>query len=166
MKITALEEYGLRCLLQIVAGKEKGASISEISEREGLSIQYVSKILSILKKKGLVAANRGVKGGYYLTQEPQTLKLSEVLRMLGGVMFDKDFCGEHTGKETVCVHDQNCAVRSIWSVVYSYVYSILDQLTLADLLTDEGICREHMIKTIFERKKEKALERTLKVIND
>jgi len=49
MNVTALEEYGLRCAVQL-ASLPEGTTLSapEIAEREGLSIEYVSKFMLLL----------------------------------------------------------------------------------------------------------------------
>jgi len=62
MRITAVEEYGLRCLLALARqGQGKQLSIPEIAEMEGLSVPYVSKLLAILRRAGLVTAERDVR---------------------------------------------------------------------------------------------------------
>ena len=51
MKITALEEYGLRCMLLLAdSGSRMPLTITEISAKEGLSIPYTGKLLMILKQ--------------------------------------------------------------------------------------------------------------------
>src|SRR5258708_22096529 len=54
MKITAQEEYGLRCILQL-ASVPAGEPLAggEIARREGLSYPYVEKLLWTLKRAGL-----------------------------------------------------------------------------------------------------------------
>lgn len=157
MKITALEEYGLRCLMQLAFVYDKGFSISEISRKEGLSMQYVSKITSILRKAGLVESTRGLKGGYRLVRDPGEIKISQVSEALGGMIFDKAFCPGHSGKEVVCVHNQNCSIRSVWSMVHEYIHAILEDVTLKDLLVSETSARERVLRVILD--KEKSLER-------
>ncbi len=166
MKITALEEYGLRCLIQIARPLGSGISISEISRREGLSIQYVSKITSILRKSGLIESTRGLKGGYKLVKKPSHLSLAEISHAIGGIMFDADFCGAHAGKKRVCVHKQNCAVRSLWSVIYQYMTTILENLTLEDLLSSEGDAKEKLLQVILNREKQLEREKTLRITGE
>ena len=50
MKLSSQEEYGLRCLLQ-VARLERDAPvpIADVASREGLSTDYVAKLLRILR---------------------------------------------------------------------------------------------------------------------
>ena len=49
MKLTAQEEYGLRCLLRVAeAGEGESLTIPEIGRAEALSIAYVAKLMRIL----------------------------------------------------------------------------------------------------------------------
>ncbi len=69
MKITALEEYGLRCMIALAQNwPEKSMTMPEISAKEGLSIPYVGKLLMLLKRAGLVKALRGRNGGFTLAE--------------------------------------------------------------------------------------------------
>ena len=64
MKLSANEEYGLRCLVRIgYAGfAGQGLTIPEISQAEGVSTAYAAKILRVLRKGGFVKAARGKEG--------------------------------------------------------------------------------------------------------
>ena len=68
MKLTPIEEYGLRCLMQLArhSGEAQPTNIRQISEAEGLSTAYVGKLMFLLQKAHLVQATRGVQGGYVL----------------------------------------------------------------------------------------------------
>ena len=69
MKLSAQEEYGLRCLLYMArSGETKSHSIPEISRAEGLSVPNVAKLMRILRLGGLVASVRGQAGGYTLSR--------------------------------------------------------------------------------------------------
>ncbi|MBI2608930.1 MAG: Rrf2 family transcriptional regulator [Deltaproteobacteria bacterium] len=153
MKITALEEYGLRCLLQIARVWDEGISIREISEKEGLSQEYVSKITSLLKKSKLIEAKRGVHGGYSLRKDPSSISLAEVSKALGSSMFNSEFCLDHTGLANVCVHNANCSVKSVWSVIYKYMSSVMNEVTLDQLLQDERGMKKQMEEIIQEQAK-------------
>ena len=67
MKVSALEEYGIRCMVLLARQEGGSLTLPEISEAEGLSISYAGKLLNILKKAGLVKSVRGRLGGYALT---------------------------------------------------------------------------------------------------
>ena len=79
MKVTAQEEYGLRCILQLARHHGGEPLLSRtIAEREGISIDYVRKLLMCLRRGELVESVRGLRGGYVLTQSPAIDRLLEV----------------------------------------------------------------------------------------
>jgi len=60
MKISALEEYGLRCMMQLArCAPGKSITIGEIAGREGLSVANVRKLMMILREARLVQSVRG-----------------------------------------------------------------------------------------------------------
>lgn len=138
MKFSAVEEYGLRCLIQIAKNeKDNGLTIPELSELEGLSEANVAKILRILRIGGLVEAERGQTGGYRLTKPPEQITLREALQILGGKLFESEFCSTYTGVSTICTNSTDCSVRSVWRNVQRVIDEVLGRLTLKDLLAPE-----------------------------
>ena len=138
MKITAQEEYGLRCLLQLARFPQgQVVSVKEIAAKEGLSSAYVEKLLRVLARAGLVHSVRGVKGGYMLNRPGSAITLGEVVRALGTVQTTDHICHQFTGNVATCVHFSNCGIRSVWSGLTTYIQSFMDQTTLSSLLENE-----------------------------
>jgi Rrf2 family iron-sulfur cluster assembly transcriptional regulator len=138
MKLTAQEEYGLRCLLRIAKeGETVSLTIPEISEKEGISIFYVAKLLRILRRGGFVRSARGQSGGYQLARPAHQVIVGEALAALGGHLYDPAFCNEHSGSESICTNSVDCSVRSLWRAVQTVVDRLLSKTTLQDLLADE-----------------------------
>ena len=92
MKLTANEEYGLRCLVRIgYAGEGGSLTIPEISQAEGVSPAYAAKILRVLRKGGFVKAARGKDGGYTLARPAEAIVIGDVMDVLGGRIFESRF---------------------------------------------------------------------------
>ena len=145
MKITAQEEYGLRCLLQLAkAPQGQVVSVKEIAAKEGLSGANVEKLLRILAKSGLVHSVRGLKGGYVLNRPAASITLGEVVRGLGTVETTNHICSVFTGNKDACVHFSDCGIRSVWSGLTTYIQRFLDQTTLATVLDKEYTVSEHL----------------------
>ena len=141
MRISATEEYGLRCLLVLArAGKDQQLSISDIAEAEGISVPYASKLLSTLRKAGLVKAERGRKGGFSIPRQPAEVNMLEVMVALGGPLIDPDHCSKRTGQLETCVHGTKCSVHDILGGLAGYVESFLKQTSLQDLV--DGVVHE------------------------
>lgn len=139
MKISAPEEYGLRCLLRLSRAGEAGSlTMTEIAEAEGLSIANVRKLMMILREAGLVQSARGRTGGYALSARPAEITVGRVFESLSGRFFDDSFCEKHSGELTVCANSNTCAVRSLWNVLDGLLWGVLNRTTLADLTGQEG----------------------------
>ena len=138
MKITAQEEYGLRLLIRIAACKEQdGMSIPQLSEAEGLTPHYVAKLTRILRMSGFINSTPGNKGGYVLAMPAKEIVINNVLKALGGALFDKEFCGTHSGALKLCTNSVDCSSRSLWQMVQYTIDQLLDNVTLQDLINPE-----------------------------
>jgi Rrf2 family protein len=142
MKITAQEEYGLRCLLQLAnAADDASLTSAEVAHAEGLSAPYVAKLLAVLRQAGIVESERGRAGGYRLAEPAEQVGLGRVLRALGEPLFEEpSYCLQHSGSEAegACVHRGACTLRALWMTLENWMKAVLDQLTLADLMQTES----------------------------
>jgi len=136
MKLSANEEYGLRCLVRLGYAPH-GLTIPEISQAEGVSTAYAAKILRALRKGGFVKAERGKEGGYTLARKPEEIAIGDVMDVIGGRLFESKFCDNHTGQFAICTRSVDCSVRSLWRAVQVAVDQVLSQATLRDLLQNE-----------------------------
>ncbi len=143
MKISAQEEYGLRCLLRIGSTElPEGLTIPDISRLEGLSPANVAKLLRILRLGGLIESARGRSGGYRLAKPPDQIVIGEVLAVLGGRIYNPAFCDSHTGMNSVCNRIIDCSMRSLWRAVQTAVDIVLGRITLKDMLGNEKVVTE------------------------
>lgn len=155
MKISAQEEYGLRCLLQLArAGEGQSLTIPEIAHHEKLSAPYVAKLLAVLRQGGLIESVRGRSGGYRLAEDPAEIHLGAVLLILGEPLFDDPgYCLKHRGTEAesdICVHHGGCTLRALWTTLEQWMRNALDQITIADLLQNEGSITELLRSRLAE----------------
>ncbi len=138
MKFSTQEEYGLRCLLRISkSDSPNGLTIPEIAELEHLSTSHVAKLLRLLRIGGFVESARGQMGGYKLARDPEKIVVGNVLAVLGGRLFESDFCSEHSGGANICTHSIDCSVRSLWRTIQALIDGVLSKTTLKDLMGNE-----------------------------
>lgn len=157
MKITAQEEYGLRCLLRLSQAENHTLTLPEIAAAEGLSVAYVAKLLGVLRQAGLLESVRGRSGGYSLARPPEEIGLGSLLLVLGEPLFEEgNYCQKHAGiaEDGVCVHKGACSLKALWATLENWMRGTLDQITLADLLQNEDgiveLLRSRLAKTVFE----------------
>ena len=144
MKITALQEYGVRCIYQLaLQSNDHPQTTSSIAKKEGLSRDYVEKILFQLRKSDIVHSVRGIHGGYVLSRASKDISLGEIVQALSEkpVRSDhvkEDLCKQFPGKDKQCVHLGGCVIRSVWTLVITQMYEILNQFPLSFLLGSEA----------------------------
>ena len=159
MKITAQEEYGLRILIRIArCRQEEGLSIPQLSEAEGLSSHYVAKLTRILRMQGFINSTPGYKGGYVLAMQAGRININQVLKSLGGSLFNSKYCGTHAGSLKFCTNSVDCSARSLWQMVQLTVDQLLDNVTLQDLVSSEkesGKMLEQIVDSFAEEKFER-----------
>ena len=139
MKISAQEEYGLRCLLQLAHAAKRGESLTlaQIAEREGISVANAGKLLWILNKAGLVQSLRGTKGGYHLARPASDIRLSDVIKVLDDDVV-ASHCKSHAGVLDVCIHTGDCGIRPVIVGLHEIVQKALSEITLAQLIGTEA----------------------------
>ena len=137
MKISAQEEYGLRCLVQL-ANLHDGESLTlpQIAEREGISTANAGKLMWLLIKEGFVHSNRGTKGGYFLSRPATEIHLNEIIKVLDEEVLSSH-CESFTGVMEKCVHTGDCGIRPVIVGLHEIVENALSRITLAQLVGDE-----------------------------
>ncbi|HTF27330.1 MAG TPA: Rrf2 family transcriptional regulator [Flavitalea sp.] len=139
MKITAQEEYGLRVLIRIAGNRNKeGMSIPQLSEAEGLSSHYVAKLARQLRIAGFINSTPGLKGGYVLARPADEIIINDVLKALGGKLFNDDFCKSHSGNLRLCNNSVDCSARSLWQMIQYTMDKLLNEITLHHLVNPES----------------------------
>jgi Rrf2 family iron-sulfur cluster assembly transcriptional regulator len=144
MKFSTQEEYGLRILLRIARDADlparaggKGLTIPEISAAEDMTTHNTAKILRILRIGGFLTSLRGQIGGYTLSRPAGEILLKDILDVLGGRLYDTAFCEHHKGTVDICTHTIDCSIRSLWQQLQESVDTVLEKITLKDMLATE-----------------------------
>ncbi|MCI0348166.1 MAG: Rrf2 family transcriptional regulator [Acidobacteriales bacterium] len=157
MKISAQEEYGLRCLLRLAQAEHHALTLPEVAAAEGLSVPYVAKLMAVLRDAGLIDSARGRSGGYRLVKAPEEIGLGSLLLVLGEPLFDDPtYCDRHAGatSDGICVHSGGCSLKALWQTLEQWMRGTLNQITLADLLQSEGriteLLRSRLASFVFE----------------
>ncbi len=85
MRLSTKGRYAVMAMTDLALnaqGNEKGGrpiSLSEISERQQISLSYLEQLFARLRKAGLVKSARGPGGGYTLARASSALFVSEIV---------------------------------------------------------------------------------------
>jgi Rrf2 family protein len=82
--LTASVEYAVHSLLWLALADGEPRSGPDLATFQGISPSFVAKILMKLKKAGIVRSVEGLRGGYQLARDPDTLSILEIVDAVEG----------------------------------------------------------------------------------
>jgi Rrf2 family cysteine metabolism transcriptional repressor len=128
-------DYALLILSYLYQNKS-GGTARAIAEQFDLSKPFVANILKELCQKEFVTSHRGVKGGYALARDANTVSLAELLEAVEEG-FRLAVCN-HTTKAVAeaadaCSHAGACTVKGPMAEVHQRLVGVLRGVTLVEL---------------------------------
>ena len=133
MKLSTRGRYGIHTMYDLALNADSGPqSIKAIAERQGIPEAYLEQLVAVLKRAELVTSTRGAQGGYVLARAPEAITVGDVLRALEGGLNLVDCLDE----EDVCGKACACPSRIVWKKLRDGMNSIVDGITLQDMVED------------------------------
>ncbi|MGI6006104.1 MAG: RrF2 family transcriptional regulator [Ruminococcus sp.] len=132
MKISTKGRYAIRLMLDIAVNYTgEPVRVKDIAKRQEISEKYLEQIVSILNKAGFVRSIRGPMGGYMLQRSPAEYTVGMILRLTEGSLAPVECVGDPGMK---CSRAEGCAARLLWAKIGAAVSSVVDEVTLEDLM--------------------------------
>ena len=149
MKLSTKGRYGVKAMVDLAInyGKEP-ISIKAISQRQNVSEYYLEQLFSPLRKSGLIKSIRGAQGGYVLNRDPKDIKISEIMYVLEGPIEISD-CVDGSS----CNNIDCCATRLLWEKIKHSIDSVMESVTLQDIVDDYYDIKDKNLKSIEITKK-------------
>lgn len=85
ISITSKSPYAVLALAEL--GRSEGSGpvpIGELARRREVPVQFLEQLFAVLRRAGILASQRGVKGGYRFARDPATVTVLEVVELLDG----------------------------------------------------------------------------------
>jgi Rrf2 family cysteine metabolism transcriptional repressor len=114
-----------------------------IAEKQDIPEHYLERLMSSLRKSGLVKSVRGARGGYILAKKPCDISVGDVLRVLEGPIGIVDCVSEKDAAK--CTKAQDCITRIVWEKIRDNILGIVDSITLQDMCKE---AEKHGTKSI------------------
>lgn len=103
--------------------------VEDIAAALGVPRNYLSKILHVLARAGVLASMRGPNGGFRLTRDPGVVFLADVIAPFDDLTATSA-C--FMGRER-CSDATPCAAHSRWKSIHAAVRDFLNDTTVDDL---------------------------------
>lgn len=138
MKLSTKGRYGVTAMCDLAMNCHKGPiSLKSIAQRQGISENYLEKLMNQLRIAGLVKSSRGVQGGYVLAKSDTDITVGDIIRVLEGPIAPVDCLLSDQENNEYCDKADSCVTRNIWLRVATSIAGVLDGITLADLAKED-----------------------------
>ncbi|NNJ72303.1 MAG: Rrf2 family transcriptional regulator, partial [Enterobacterales bacterium] len=137
MKLTTKGRYAVTAMLDLALHSVTNPiTLSDISDRQSLSLSYLEQLFARLKKSKLVASTRGPGGGYQLAKAPEDINVAEVIMAVDETI-DATGCG---GKQD-CQKGSMCLAHHLWLDLSDSIFNYLNNISLAEVISRQEIRR-------------------------
>ena len=136
MKLNNKARYAVMALAYLAKNNVKEpTNLTEISLRQGISIDYLEQLFLKLRKNNLVQSVRGPLGGYVLSKPPGEIKLLNIISAVDEkiitVRCRKEKKKGCNGKSIKCItHD-------LWNDLEIHINKFFEENTLNDIIFKE-----------------------------
>ncbi|MHB8492402.1 MAG: RrF2 family transcriptional regulator [Solirubrobacteraceae bacterium] len=85
ISITSKSPYAVLALAELARiGGDVPVPIGELARRRDVPVQFLEQLFATLRRAGVLASQRGVKGGYRFARAPSSVTVLEVVELLDG----------------------------------------------------------------------------------
>ena len=134
MRISAKADYAVRATIEL-ASEEVVTPVKgeRIADAQKIPLRFLENILGELRHAGLVQSQRGAEGGYWLSREPDTITLAEIIRAVEGPLATTR--GERP--EDLEYRGASEPLQTVWIALRANIRDVLESVTLADIVAGE-----------------------------
>jgi len=91
ISVTSKSRYAVVAMAELARSGSLPVPIKELAERREIPEQFLEQLFSTLRRAGLLASHRGMRGGYTLAREPTEISVLEVVQALDGRVGEEAF---------------------------------------------------------------------------
>ena len=136
VKLTTKGRYAMIALADLAhSGPESLVNLTELSNRQNLSINYLEQLFVKLRRAGLVKSVRGPGGGYKLAKSPESIRITEILEAV-----DETVNALYTGagaSGAVSGSKAQSMTNRLWESLSAHVYVFLHQIRLSEVVQND-----------------------------
>lgn len=135
MRLTTKGRYAVTAMLDLALHSGQGpTSLSDIAQRQGISLSYLEQLFSKLRKRALVSSVRGPGGGYNLARDGAKISIAEVIAAV-----DESVDATRCSGGYDCHGNGPCLTHDLWEDLSRCIYDYLSEISLQDLVNGKRL---------------------------
>ncbi len=130
MKISTTAHYGLIAAGYLAEQADEGWVAAEtISDKYGISVAYLLKIMKQMVKANVLRSKRGPRGGYTLARPAKEITLLEIIEAVDGPISTRSEMAELTKKAPFSIE-----MEKVCEMAFQKAVSILSRAKLSQMV--------------------------------
>jgi len=130
MRLTTKGRYAVTAVLDLALNcDDKPVNLSDISERQAISLSYLEQLFSKLRKDGIVRSIRGPGGGYLLNRPQEDISVAHIINAVN----ESIRLSRCDGKAN-CHDGKQCLTHNLWVDLSTRINDFLDNINIGDLI--------------------------------
>ncbi len=136
MKLGTKGRYAVMAMVDlanstVMKSKNGPVTLSNIADRQEISLSYLEQLFSKLRKNGLVKSVRGPGGGYMLARGADQLRISDIVMAVDEPIRATRY-NSMSGSGGM-PDGGMCVTRDLWEELSNHIYLFLNTVTLEDV---------------------------------
>jgi Rrf2 family iron-sulfur cluster assembly transcriptional regulator len=140
MKLSTKGRYAVMAMVDLAQHSGDGpVCLSEIAERQEISLSYLEQLFAKLRRGGLVKSVRGPGGGYLLAHDRNETRIADII-----LAVDEPIRAVRCkpGQTLGCRGDRSrCLTHDLWEELSNQIHLFLSAVTLGD------VCEKRVLGT-------------------
>ena len=139
MRLTTKARFAVTAMLDIALyGQGKPVSLTQISDRQQITVAYLEQIFCKLRRADMVRSIRGTGGGYFLAKTPQEITIGRIIAAV-----EEDIAATQCRGDGTCLGGAACLTHHLWESLNSVTSKFLDGITLESMVQSHTEHAEH-----------------------
>ena len=134
MKLSTKGRYAVMAMADLAMCSSEGMPVplSEIADRQEISVSYLEQLFCKLRKSGLVNSTRGPRGGYLVARELGETRIADIILAVDEpIRVTRCKLGSPVG----CTSDKSrCLTHDLWAELTNHIHMYLSSVSLRDIV--------------------------------
>lgn len=148
MRVSRKADYALRVLFTLVERYGQGpVPIRELAEFNRVPKRFLEHIMLELKTQGWVNSLPGKSGGYVLVQDPENIRMGQVVRHFDGLLAPIG-CVSQSQYEP-CSQEPTCRFRRVFLQIRNETTHLMDRASLASVFAGQPVTQREVLADVL-----------------
>jgi Rrf2 family protein len=139
MQLTRAADYAVRVMVHLAAPRaEPRLSLPALAKATGAPESFLSKVMQELARGGLIASQRGHRGGFAIAPRGRQASIRQVMEAVDGPV-QLNLC---LGSGRSCGRESWCPAHPVWRRAQQAMLTVLEGARIADLAREASASLE------------------------